>query len=226
MHLAPAIPGSVPILPRRHEQFARMVALHASAAAAYKKHINPTAKDESLWMAASRLTKTDKVAMRIQYLRSQAGKVALKNFGLDTETLVGMHLQIISTPIGEIDANHPLCVKIKRSRRLAGAGEEKSVWEVEEVSKPCISRSLEALANLTGANAPMKSEVTATASPPAPTPPLQSLLRGPGFRAAVIRELARFEEGIEEMRKAVADDDAGLGWRRVPTTNLDPVCPS
>jgi hypothetical protein len=202
-----------------------MVALGASAAAAYKRHISSKSSNESLWISASRLTKNPKVALRVNYLRSEAGKVALKNFGIDAETLISAHMEILTTPIDQIDETHPLCTKIRRTRRVAGAGEDKGVWEVEEISKPCISRSLEALANLTGANAPVKSEVTATAIP-APRPSMEELLRGPGFRAAVIRELSKMKEGIEEMRQAVADDDAGMGWRRAPTANLDPVCPS
>ena len=155
-----AIPGSLPILPPQHEKFAQMMALGASAAAAYKRHISPTAENESLWMAASRLTKVDKVAMRVSYLRSESGKVALKNFGIDAETVILQHMEIVTTPIGEIDETHPLCTKMKRSRRITGAGEDKQVWEVEEVTKPCVSRSLEALANLCGFNAATKTEAT------------------------------------------------------------------
>jgi hypothetical protein len=197
--MVPVLPGSLPILPPQHEEFAQMISLGASAAEAYRKHISPTVENDSLWASASRLTKLDKVAERVSYLKAQAGKVALRHFGIDAETLILKHMEIISTPIGEIDETHPLCTKMKRSRRITGAGGVKQVWEVEEVAKPCVSRSLEALANLCGLNAAMKTETMVRTA----DDDTEDLLKNPAALNAFGWMLQHYPEAAQEIRNGL-----------------------
>jgi hypothetical protein len=167
--------ASLPISPPEHEAFALAVASGTPAATAYREHCANGGTAKTSWENASKLLYSTKVAPRVEFLRAEAAKVGLKNFGVTADTVLRQHLEIVTTPLSEVDENHPLCAKLKRTRRLVPVGETKEPWMVEEVSLPCKSRALEAIAQICGFHSPTKSETTVNYEPTS-----DDLLESPG----------------------------------------------
>lgn len=69
------------------------------------------------------------------------------------EQLVKFHVNVMETPISEVDEHSPLCQELKRTRRFKGKGEQAEEWEVETIKMPCKKGSADSLAKLLGLNA-------------------------------------------------------------------------
>lgn len=197
-------PGILPISPANHEAFAQAVAAGTPAAIAYREHCSEGCTQKSSWENASKLLNSPKVAPRVKFLRGAVGRVAVHNFGVDAATLLRMHLEIATTPLGEVDENHPLCSKLKRKRRVEGGPEGKDEWIVEEVSLPCKSRSLEAIASLCGFNSAIKTEATIKTHDDT-----DDLLSNPAGLFAIGRLLRDHPEAARELRNGLEGRDFG-----------------
>lgn len=156
-----ALPGSLPLELEQHEAFCQSVSFGRPAGLAYRETIARKCTMQSSWASASTLMRDPKFSLRVRFLRAEAAKVVLEKFGLDTETMVAMQLEIVTTPVGEIDQNHYLAQRVRRKRLITGRTEaDVQEWEVEEIEMPSKGGALKALADLGGHNAAQKIEQT------------------------------------------------------------------
>lgn len=98
----------------KHEAFAQAVALGMSATQAYRTEVSEEGCLTSTAMSEGcRLLGSPKVSTRVEELRKAVSKKAEERFGLTAETLIRLHLDVIETPLGEVDKNSRLAQEYK-----------------------------------------------------------------------------------------------------------------
>lgn len=150
--------GSTPIEHKPWEDFSEGIALEGlSYTQAYLKYVKDrdNCNDDNIFKHASRVGREGKVKARIAYLRKQLGESITERIGITADYLARHHMAIIETPIGEIDENHPLAQEWHREQ----AGSDEGPIIKTRVKMPAKDSSLKALADLIGANAPVKSQI-------------------------------------------------------------------
>jgi hypothetical protein len=96
------------MLSPRREAFALQVAGGKSAAAAYRM-VYPRAARKTAETAGPALARKYQVRIRIQEFREKVADIAVHQHGVTKQCLIRYLLEIVETPIGEVDENHRLC---------------------------------------------------------------------------------------------------------------------
>lgn len=143
----PFVYGSVPLRLPRHELFAQKVAKGMTAKQAYKE-MQPDCTDESAETLGPKLFRTVQVRDRVDYI---LGKAAQHVVMTKAEALA-ICVEILRTPIGEIDQNHPLAQEMT----ITETGEK----VVTRVKLPSKLDALDKLAKICAWYAPEKFEGT------------------------------------------------------------------
>ena len=195
------IPGSETITPKEWEGFAVAIASGDSYAQAYRANIaGPDGvKHNTAWCGGSTLAKETKVAERVKFLRAQLSKSVAEQFGIDKSFIVKKLVDMVETPVGEIDEKSPYCQKLKRARPMRGTGEDKAEWETEEIHMPDKRGALLDLANLLGFAEPVKVKHEGSG----PVTGIQALVGNPAMLEQLGRILRPFPDAVEAMRKGL-----------------------
>jgi len=139
----------LPISPK-HEKFCQGIAAGQFACAAYLEHVSQGGTTKTAMEAASRLLADCKIAARIAELQTSFAEVLEKKLGVKRETIARSLVEIIKTPVGEVDETSPLCQEYKRSRRVTGAGEDAAEWQTEHVKTPSKIDAIDRLNKMAG----------------------------------------------------------------------------
>ena len=199
----------------RHEEFCLRVVSGYSATRAYREAMyskdtpgagtgasaasTPTSTASA---AACRLMARPEIRERIAEMRAGASRLAEEVYGLTKETLIRSHLEIIETPLSEIDDQHPLCQELQRSRVVVGKGQEATPWVVEKVKMPSKTDSMKELAKLSGFYEPQRVEFTG----PASWDQFERLALG---SSSFGDEVIRLADRIKASRNTVSADSGG-----------------
>ena len=124
-----------------------------SATQAYRVHVSEGRCSTETAMANG-CALLAKLRLRVDELRKKASEKAEEKFGVTVETLIRFHLDVIETPIQEIDGNNRLAQEHKTG---------KDGVTIKSVSK---ATSAVELAKLCGWYAPEKSEVIVAETTP------------------------------------------------------------
>lgn len=148
----------------RHEEFCLLIVTGHNATRAYLKAVTDQAKPckvTSAMVEGCKMMAQTKIRQRIAEMREEFRDVAEEKFGVTKESIIRGHLEILETPLSEVDDSHPLCQELQRTRVVVGKGEEAMPWEIEKVKLPSKSDSMKELARLGGYYEPDKLEVSA-----------------------------------------------------------------
>ena len=100
--------SSTPLRNARHEAFAQEVAGGASAAEAYRG-VYVSAKRPTAETEGPKLLRDPQVSLRVTALQSVAAAVIAKRWEMTREEVAQYLIEIIQTPIGEVNETHRLC---------------------------------------------------------------------------------------------------------------------
>jgi hypothetical protein len=95
-------------LTSKREEFARLVAGGRSAASAYRT-VYPGASVKTAETAGPALARKDQVRIRVGEFQRAAAQIAEEDYGVQKEQVIRYLLDIVTTPIGEVDEKHHLC---------------------------------------------------------------------------------------------------------------------
>ena len=140
----------MPILKNpRHEAFAQAVASGSSGVQAYRDHV---AKDGTTtgtcMMAASVLLDDSKVALRVEELKKKCEQIAERRFEFSKQKLIGYLLEVLETPVGELDQNHRLANEVTRDEIMGGDANDTAIItrvKIKGISKAEAAKQLSAL---------------------------------------------------------------------------------
>lgn len=127
---------------------------------AYKKCVRVDGGRDTVYARSSELA--SKYRVRIDFLRRTVSQVvaqAIKDtLGVSGVSLARYHMEVLETPVGELAETDELVQKVRKQRRVSGTGEDAEEWEILSIEMPGKTESAKALADLIGANAPVKTE--------------------------------------------------------------------
>lgn len=147
----------------QHERFAQVVAGGAFAVDAYRQTVaEPGTGYASCAAAAYMLMAVPEIAERIRQLRTNFARVLEEKLGVKQETIGRYLVEILTSPAGSIDADHPLCQEVVKTRQTHGHGEKAEEWETEKIKIPSKMEAAKILCAMAGWNAPEESKVTVT----------------------------------------------------------------
>jgi len=132
----------------KYEQFAQLVAFGHTGVQAYRDAVSTECTTKTAMEAASRLLADCKIAARVAELRILADETLEKRLGWTKEKAMRYLVEILETPVGEVDENHRLAQEYSM--------DEKGL-KVKLVSK---ADAMKQLAAMTTWNEPEKVEVT------------------------------------------------------------------
>lgn len=137
----------------QHEAFARDIADGLSAVASYRKNVaSPGTTTDSCQAEGCQLLAVPEIKTRVEQLRTSFRKVLEERLAFRQESMARYLVDILETPIGEVNADHRLCQEHSRID-----SEKSSSERFKMVSKAEAAKILNAMA---GWNAPEKKEVS------------------------------------------------------------------
>ncbi len=92
----------------KHEAFAQAVAEGLSAAEAHRQAY-PGNKPETSETNGPKMLRSAQVALRVEELRGVQRAILEKEFEMSRADVLRFLVEVVKTPIGKIDENHPLC---------------------------------------------------------------------------------------------------------------------
>lgn len=135
---------------QQQEAFAQAVACGVSATQAFRAHVAAAGARTSACMTqAGALLAVPEVARRLAELRAEAAVSAAERYGFTRERLVGYLVEVLETPVGELDEHHRLTHEMTCDTLASGAVKMK----VKGVSKEVAARLLAQICGWNGADA-------------------------------------------------------------------------
>ena len=107
------------LLNPKHEAFAALVAEGLSAAEAYRQTY-PSAKPSTVETTGPQLLRSPQVALRVEELRAIQTKVIEEKFKMGREEVTQFLVDVVKTPIGEVDETHILCQEYTETSGVNG----------------------------------------------------------------------------------------------------------
>jgi hypothetical protein len=144
---------------KKHDAFARDIANGATGVQAYRDNVAaPDSKTNTCMTQASILLSDPKIAERIAELRIAANETLEKRLGWTKEKAMAYLVEVLETPVGELDEKHRLANEVTRDE--LHSGEDKP--DVTRVKIKGISKAdaMKQLATMCGWNAEEKLELT------------------------------------------------------------------
>lgn len=210
---APVIePGSLPLENSDHERFCRGIALHGlTYSKSYGKYVQTDGADEWIYAHASDLARRNRE--RIDFLRKTAAQTVAQEIkdtlGVTGVTLARYHLEVMETPVGELAETDELVQKVRKQRRVTAGGNPQE-WEILSIEMPGKTESAKALADLIGANAPVKSQVESNSKVEVTSEDMLTPENLPGCHAFGVH-LRNYPEAVREMLNGLEGRDFGDG---------------
>lgn len=165
--------GSIPLQNPDYERFAQGLADGMSAGKSYRKNVAERGTSMAICMVnASQLLA--KIRLRADFLKARVSQIAAEKYDFGKEKLVGYLIEVLETPIGELDESHPLTAEVTSEwkggrqgqlmRGDAPDGNENAEqpYEVVKVKGFGKAEAAKQLATLAGWNAPDKVEHSGT----------------------------------------------------------------
>lgn len=147
----------------RHEAFAQAVANGSSGVQAYRAHVAQEGSKTSACMTgASILLDDPNVAQRVQELKKKCEQIAEKRFDFTKQKLIGYLLEVIETPVGELDQNHRLANEVTRDEIMGGDAEDTATITRVKIKGISKAEAAKQLAALCGWNEAEKLEIGVT----------------------------------------------------------------
>lgn len=134
----------------KHEAFAQAIANGATGVQAYRDEVAIGCTTASAIQAASRLLSDVNVSSRVEELQKLAETTLEKRLGWSKEKALSYLVEILETPVGEVDKNHRL------------AQEYKDTEDSSQVKLPSKADAMKQIATMCGWNAPDKVEHSGT----------------------------------------------------------------
>ena len=143
---------------KKHEAFAQAVANGSTGVQAYRSCISDDCTTSSAIQAASRLLSDVNISSRVAELRIVANETLEKRLGWTKEKAMAYLVEVLETPVGELDETHRLANEVTRDE--LHTGEDKP--DVTRVKIKGISKAdaMKQLATMCGWNAEEKLELT------------------------------------------------------------------
>jgi hypothetical protein len=127
-----------------HEAFAQAIANGATGVQAYRDEVAIGCTTASAMVQASRLLADDKVALRVAELQKLANDTLEKRLGWNKEKALSYLVEILETPVGEVDKLHRL------------AQEFRDTEDCTQVKLPSKADAMKQIAVMCGWNEPEK----------------------------------------------------------------------
>jgi hypothetical protein len=99
---------------QNHEKFAQAVANGSTGVQAYKDQVSEGCTTMSAMTQASRLLADVKISSRVAELQKLANDTLEKRLGWNKEKALTYLVEVLETPIGEVDQNHRLAQEVTR----------------------------------------------------------------------------------------------------------------
>lgn len=132
----------------RHEAFAQAVANGSTGVQAYRDHVSDKCTVKSAMELASTLLSDIKISSRVEELQKQCEQIAEKRLGWSKGKLIGYLLEVLETPVGELDQNHRLANEVTRDEIMGGDAEDAATItrvKIKGISKAEAAKQLSAL---------------------------------------------------------------------------------
>ena len=101
----------------KHEAFATQYFFGASGTQAYRECVAGKNTKTSTCMSQATVMLADpKIAQRVKELKRSFREMLAEKFGIRAETIARILVEVIETPIGELDENHPLTEVFRRNK--------------------------------------------------------------------------------------------------------------
>lgn len=150
---APGLPSGLPV---HHERFCQGIAEGLSASESYREHVAAEWTERvTAQVNASRLLSDERIRLRIKELRVSFKDFLADKLGYTQETQARFLVDIVATPIGDIDGAHPLAQKITYTDKGG----------LKSIEMPGKLAAAEQIAKLAGWNAPEKIDATISTHP-------------------------------------------------------------
>lgn len=133
----------------KYEAFAQAVANGSTGVQAYKDHVSNGCTTKSAIERASHLLRDVNVSSRVESLRKTAEETLEKHLGWNKLKAMTYLVEVLETPIGEVDQNHRLAQEIS----FDSEGQMK-------IKLPAKNDAMKQLSAMTSWNEPEKVEVT------------------------------------------------------------------
>lgn len=145
-----------------HEDFARAIANGKSGTQAYRLTVaEPGTKTDSCMVGASQLLADPKIRQRVDELKEKAEQIAEKRLEFGKEKLIAFLLEVVETPVGEIDPMSRLANEVTRDEIMGGNPDDPVTVHKVKVKGVSKAEAAKQLAQLCGWNSPEKLEVEA-----------------------------------------------------------------
>lgn len=156
----------------KYEQFAQLVAFGHTGVQAYRDAVSTECTTKTAMEAASRLLANCKISTRVAELRILADETLEKRLGWNKEKAMRYLVEILETPVGEVDENHRLAQEVTRDEiggqqgklRRGDADEGNEITSAMgmrvKIKLPSKTEAMKQLAAMTTWNEPEKVEVT------------------------------------------------------------------
>jgi hypothetical protein len=171
----------MPILKNaKHEAFARAVAEGKSGTQAYRANVaREGSLTETCMCEASKLLSDPKISQRVEELQAQCEQIAEKRYGFGKQKLIGYLIEVLETPVGDLNEDHRLANevtyevqggnargKLKRGNADEGNEIRSELVEVAKIKGVSKADAYKQLATLCGWNEPEKIDIKAAVAIP------------------------------------------------------------
>lgn len=125
-----------------HEAFAQAVANGATGVQAYRDEVAQGCTTKTAIEAACRLLADCNIAARVEELQKLAETTLEKRLGWNKEKALTYLVEILETPVGEVDRNHRLAQEVKDTE------------DGSQIKLPSKADAMKQIAAMTGWNSP------------------------------------------------------------------------
>lgn len=158
----------------KYEKFAQLVAMGSTGVQAYKEAVSSDCLTKTAIEAASRLLADHNVSARVESLRIRADETLEKRLGWTKEKALRYLVEILETPVGEVDEYHRLAQEVTRDEiggaqgKLRRGNDDEGNENVSpsatrvKIKLPSKTDAIKQLSAMVGWNEPEKIEVTGT----------------------------------------------------------------
>lgn len=96
----------------KHEKFAQAVANGLTGVQAYRDEVSDQCTTKTAMEAASRLLANCKIAARVDEIQKLVNDTLEKRLGWSKEKALSYLVEVLETPVGEVDQNHRLAQEV------------------------------------------------------------------------------------------------------------------
>lgn len=145
-----------------HEAFCQAIAKGKTGVQAYRECVaEPGSKTDSCMEGACRLLSDVKITSRIEQLQKQYEQIAERQLHFGKEKLIRLLVEVIETPVGELDQNHRLANEVTRDEIMGSKPDDPITVQRVKIKGISKADAIKQLAQICGWNAATKMEVAA-----------------------------------------------------------------